>query len=729
MRIVNLFRQINKIVNDTTKIDATSLFRTTAPFLLKQAQSPNNAAIARGSEATPTSRVTSAAGSRNQQGTATTRLPTYFPSDRILWNQLRSKILGYDPNASIPEADQQFADSRIPADPDKIFDNPTNIRNILLHFGVNSPHYMDYDVVTSLAPLAPTGRSSIEDSERPLSHSFSDKRTRYRITDLEPETAYNPLYGLTNRKAFVDVITQAENAYDRAKKNYMDIITRQNATDTDIERAKSYLERAQNYYGSLLHSYHSLLSRPYGHNYHLERDYRGRPVRFYGESGVLPNNYPAASYAFNLLQTSPEVKHYLSDKLANFYNDSLNLYNDYFAAGYNVPVGSYTSTIYALSNSNFYPRNIQNGDFLVPPEPTTGTDKERENYRKFIEEMNKYRDTFTLKSDKQPLNPNSERIYFPMNPATSDILNFLAPVDAPAMYATMPLHEGEEAVAVAPNGYRFFGMPDTQAVRFPTPGKVKGFPTEIQIAPQIYRELPPTKGQGTESQYQAGDMIRNTLKQSLTQELAKLSLLARAGLLEENKYYAIPLNGNSNSPFYMKAQYVVPVKSEDAIDDDVNNRPAPHLKPVVTDTGNGKVTPQIYAFSHTFKPTETGIDIGHEEKPLDEQQVAKLSAGLVEANTEQVLNHFLSAVDKQLENEPERNKIISDFRNYLFNTYKDKNLNTPESIANFLHTELYGGKDPVEKELREKILGNFSTVIVDPRTGKYYLSMNPQDTK
>jgi hypothetical protein len=485
-----------------------------------------------------------------------------------------------------------------------------------------------------------------------------------------------------------------------------------------------YLEKATNYYGSLLHSYHSLLSKPYGHNYHIERDYTGRPVRFYSESGVLPNNYPAASYAFNLLQTSPEVKHYLSGKLAKFYNDSLNLYNDYFAAGGNVPVGSYASTIYALSNSNFYPRNIQNGDFLIPPEPPKGTEEELENYRRFIEETNKYLDTFTLKSDKQPVNPSGKPLYFPEYIATSDISK-LYTSDAPVGSSTVYLPAGEEALAVAPNGYRFFGMPNTQAVRFPTPEKVKGFPTEIQIAPQVYRELPPIKGQGTESQYQAGDMIRNALKQSLTQELAKLSLLARAGLLEENEYYAVPLSGNSNSPFYMKAQYVVPVKPEGAIDDGVNNRPAPHLKPVVTDTGNGKVAPQIYAFSHTFKPTETGVDVVNEEKPLDEQQVAKLSAGLVEANTEQVLNHFLNAVDKQLENEPKRNELISDYRNYLFNTYKGKNLNTPESIANFLHTELYGGKDPVDKELREKILGNFSTVIVDPRTGKYYLSMNP----
>ena len=720
MHVVNLFRQINKVVNDTINISATSLFRTTAPFLLKQAQSPNNAAIANGFGVTSTARVTSAAGSRNQQGTATTRLPN-FPYNRSLWDRLRSNFLGYDPSASISKADQQFADSRIPANPDKLFDSPTNIRNVFLHYGVNSPYYYDYDVATSLAPLAVSGRSVIEDPERPIAHSFSDKRTRYRITDLEPETAYNPLHGLTSKEAFVDVITQAENAYNRAKNNYMNIIKKQNVTKNEIERAEMYLQKAQNYYGSLLHSYQSLLSRPYGHNYTLERDYRGRPLRIFGESGIFPNNYPAASYAFNLLQTSPDVKHYLSNKLAQFYNDSLGLYNDYFAAGYPVPVGSYASTIYALSNSNFYPRNIQNGDFLIPPEPTKGTKEERENDRRFIEEMNKYRDIFTLKSDKQPVNPNSELLYFPMQPATSDILQFLSPPDAPAVRATSPLHEGEEAVAVAPNGYRFFGMPDTQPARFPTPENVKGFPTEIQIAPQIYRELPPIKGQGTENQYQAGDMIRNTLKQSLTQELTKLSLLASAGLLRENEYYAIPLNGNSNSPLYMKAQYVVPVKPEGAINDDVNKRPAPHLKPEVTTTIDGKVMPQVYAFTHTFKPTEKGIDTASEEKPLDEKQVAKLSAGLVEANTANVLDHFLRVIGSQLKD----GSIIPKYRNYLFERYKNTNLNTPESIANFLQNELYGGKDPVDDDLRKNIIGNFSAVIVDPRTGKHYLNMNP----
>jgi hypothetical protein len=715
MRIVNLFRQINKVVNDTTNIGATSLFRTTAPFLLKQAQSPNNAAIANGSGATPTARVTPVAGSRNQQGMATARLPTYYPNDRGLWNRLSSKFLGYTPTE-----DDQFANSRIPANPDKLFDSPTNIRNAFLHIGVNSPYYYDYDVATSLSPLTPDGRPVTEDPKRPIAHSFSDKRTRYRITDLEPETAYNPLHGLTSKEAFVDVITQAENAYNRAKNNYMNIIKKQNVTDKDIKRAEMYLQKAQNYYGSLLHSYQSLLSRPYGHNYTLERDYRGRPLRIFGESGIFPNNYPAASHAFNLLQTSPEVKYYLSNKLAQFYNDSLGLYNDYFAAGYPVPVGSYASTIYALANSNFYPLNIQNGDFLIPPEPTKGTEKERENYRRFLEEMNKYRDTFTLKSDKQPVNPKGELLRIPGRPATSDISS-LYTLDAPVGYAITPLHEGEEAVAVAPNGYTYFGLPDTVPARFPTPENVKGFPTEIQIAPQIYRELPPIKGQGTENQYQAGDMIRNTLKQSLTQELTKLSLLASAGLLRENEYYAIPLNGNSNSPLYMKAQYVVPVKPEGAINDDVNKRPAPHLKPEVTTTIDGKVMPQVYAFTHTFKPTEKGIDTASEEKPLDEKQVAKLSAGLVEANTANVLDHFLRVIGSQLKD----GSIIPKYRNYLFERYKNTNLNTPESIANFLQNELYGGKDPVDDDLRKNIIGNFSAVIVDPRTGKHYLNMNP----
>jgi hypothetical protein len=726
----NLFKQINKIIDDTVKVNITPPFQATAPFLLKQAQSLDKVGNSRNFDISSVAKLASSGESNEQRKTATpdTELPTSFPYEE--WPKLILNYSSYDPNKPIND---QLAGAKITSNPNEAFKSPSTIRQLFSHYGTGLPPYHDYVIANSLAPINIAGRSVIEDKEKPLSHSFSDRYTRYQINNLGDTPAINPVYGLSSKDAFINSLKQAETDYKNAKDNYIKAL-KSNATSEYITETQKAFDKAENYYGHLLHSYHNLLNRPFGHNYIREDDAEGKPLRMFFESDLRLDNHPAASNARKLLQQSPEVRYILAEKMADFYKDLINLRNSHFLAGSPIYPHDYATKINALLHSNVFARDIQDGDFLFPPFPTTGTDKEKEDYRTLSKETSNFLDDFTLKTEGQPINSKREFRFFRAGPATSDSSYAYTPEFIPWTQSRyLPI--GEENVKVRASNP--LGLPFVEPIRLPTSENAKNVPTELHVRPQIYRELPLSTEQNTGRQQQAGtsifnkarDIIHDSLSSSTTSSLAQLSLLARAGLLEPNKLYAVPIGGKPRSPLYMKVQYTEPTAGYAR--ERVSTGP-PSLQPLTTETKDGRKLPKLYALSLVPVPTEKGIVVQRQEIPISESSVKrlnefqdKLANTLVDVNTSTMINHLSSVVQKQLRERGLYHEYLVD--QYISNILKDyKNeISTYKDMENFIQFAFDHPSFPGGPNLKNAVLAEFAPpgkIVVDPNTGKLYFN-------
>jgi len=725
----NLFKQINKIIDDTVKINITPPFLATAPFLLKQAQSPDNVGNARNFGTTPAAKLTSAGEPNEQQETTTpnTEQPASFPYEE--WPKLRYNYLGYAPNKPI---DDQLVDAKIPPNPNEAFKSPFTIRQLLSHRGTSLPPYFDYVVANSLAPLTSTGRSVIEQEKRPLSHSFSDMYTRYRVNDLVNTPAINPVYGLSSKNAFINTLNQAKDGYERAKDNYFKVL-KSNATSEDIKNAQAAFDKAENYYGHLLHSYHSLLSRPFGHNYIREDDVEGKPLRIFSESDLRLDNHPAAVNARNLLQQSPEVKYILAERLAEFYKDLIDLRNRHLLAGEPIYLDDYATKINALLHSNVFARDMHRYGFPEVPLPKNGTKEDFENFLRLFHETNKFLDTFALKTDSQPNVIYDKRTFIP-GISSNDLSSYYTPgADTYALNMFVPV--GEEAVKI--DSFDLDGLPVFKPIRISTSENVKNVPTEIQIRPQVHRELPLFTEQDTGSQRlartfvrnKARDIIHDSLSDPTISSLSQLSLLARAGLLEKDRLYAVPISGKPRGPLYMKVQYTEPTAGYSG--ERVSTGP-PSLQPLTTETKDGRKLPKLYASSLVLVPTEKGIVVQRQEIPISESSVkrlnefqGKLANTLVDVNTSTIINHLSSVVQKQLRERGLYHEYLVD--QYISNILKDyKNeISTYKDMENFIQFAFDHPSFPGGPNLKNAVLAEFAPpgkIIVDPNTGKLYFN-------
>lgn len=731
MYVSNLFKQINKIINDTVKVNITPPFQATAPFLLKQAQSLDNVGNARNFGTSPVVKLASSGESNEQQKTTTPTTSEPLASFSYEeWPKLRHNYLGYDPNKPI---DDQLAEDKIPSNPNEAFKRPVTIRQLLSHYNTWLPPYHDYVVANSLAPINTAGRSIIEDAKKPLSHSFSDRYTRYQINNLGHTPAINPVYGLSSKDAFINSLSQAEADYKSAKDNYIKALE-SNATSEDITKARAAFDKAENYYGHLLHSYHSLLNRPFGHNYIREDDVEGNPLRIFSESDLRLDNHPAASNARNLLQQSPEVRYILAEKMADFYKDLINLRDSHLLAGSPIYPHDYATKINALLHSNVFARDVLGYDFPEIPLPKNGNKEEFENALRLFQESNKFFDAFTLKSKNQPIDPEYELRDFPAIPSTNDIsYNYPSWLRPWAISHSAP--KGEEVVKV--DSYNPVGLPAFSPIRISTSEDENKAPTEIYIRPQAYRELPLFTEQDTGSQQRARTLVRNksrdiihdSLSSPTTSSLAQLSLLARAGLLEKNKFYAVPIGGKPNNPLYMKVQYTEPTAGFG--EEKVSTGP-PSLQPLTTETKDGRKLPKLYALSLVPVPTEKGIVVQRQEIPISESSVKrlnefqdKLANTLVDANTSTIINHLSSVVQKQLRERGLYHEYLVD--QYISNILKDyKNeISTYKDMENFIQFAFDHPSFPGGPNLKNAVLAEFASpgkIIVDPNTGKLYFN-------
>jgi hypothetical protein len=727
----NLFKQINKLINDTVKVNITSPFQATAPFLLKQAQSPDNVGNTRNVGTTPAAKLTSTGESDEQQKTATpdTELPTSFPYEE--WPKLMRNYSGYGSN--IPIVNDLIGTRNIYQNANDAFNNASAIRELLSYHGIGLPPYHDYVIASSLAPLNTSGRSVIEDTKRPLSHSFSDMYTNYHVNNLVDTYAINPVYGLSSKDAFINTLNQAEKDYEISKDNYFKVL-KSNATSEAIKEAQAAFDKAENRYGNLLNSYYSLLNRPFWHNYIREDDVEGQPLRLFSESDLLLDKHPAAANAHNLLQQSPEsIRYILAEKMVKFYKDLIDLRNNHLLAGESIDPLDYVTKVNALLHSDVFTRDMSKYDFMEVPLPENATKEERENYNRLLSESKRFLDTFPLKTDKQPPPHRYDERLIRTGVSPNDLSYHYVP--AAEIFTSQIRAPFLEDAVIFPNDTMPYLTPITRPIRIPT-GNAKNAPTEIQIRPQVHRELPLYIEQDTESQQrprpvvlnEVGRIISKSLSDPTISALTQLSTLAKAGLLRKDRLYAVPIGGKPRSPLYMKVQYTEPTAG--FASERVSTGP-PSLQPLTTETKDGRKLPKLYASSIVTVPTEKGIVARIQEIPISKSSVMKLnefqdklSTMLVDANTDRILYRFSRAVGDQLRKRGlyDRNLFDDEYTLNILKDYKN-NISTYKDMADFIQFISSYRNFPGGEDVKNAALAEFTRpgkILVDPSTGKMY---------
>jgi hypothetical protein len=699
----DLFRQINKVIDNTVKVNIIRPFQSTAPFLLKQAQSPNNA-VGRNVPEAPSKGIPYYRQVVHPVGH--NELPSFRFNYRFRdnnGNQVAEKPWSQLERLSVA------ASTIPPRTPEQDISDPNRLRLILSHTGSSPTHFLSDKVVGTMSSPDTTGRPSLENSKDPLPKQLvPGKRTGFKIIESAEDYALDPKYGFSGPKEFNEVLTQAEKYHQQALDNLL-TARESGAPEDEIKKLQAELTKAETYLGSLYNLYHNFLNKPLYHNFHKRKDSYDYPVYEYYTSDLKDVFADAARNAFWLRigDYGTQAKNLLADREANFYRTLFTSRKDSLLKGHAIPVNDINSLAYSLVNSNIFSQDetpTQGSklpfDFELRPEDQLSGSKFGRRF--FLEEANE----------------NGISGYLPQG-ARQGFLPMYAPIDT-NVYGVDP-----NQVPLLPSN---FNEVPAFVTGFSVPRHVTNPPSTINIRPQVHRELPPVEG--TENQNRARNVIRDTLKDPTISRLTELSVLARAGYLEPNSVHAVPFSANPNNPFYMKVQYIEPTRHH--MGETLSTGPS-YLQPVTAQTEKGNITPVLYVLSTTFVPTRNGIRVRLQEIPteaVDDNTIKQIqdnpATNLKQVDKDTITNHFLSVVQEQLMRHGQYDRDnVSKYANYILSKYSDKNISSAEDIASFIRYVLSVPTFPGDENVKNAVLANFALpgkIVVNPNTGKLYFN-------
>jgi hypothetical protein len=179
----------------------------------------------------------------------------------------------------------------------------------------------------------------------------------------------------------------------------------------------------------------------------------------------------------------------------------------------------------------------------------------------------------------------------------------------------------------------------------------------------------------------------------------------------------------------MKVQYNVPTQNIYG----ETTRTGPSYLQLVTDTAqDGRRTPNYYVLSHTFVPSNNGMQVVKQEIPV-EAVAFKNKIHLLEPSPENTVSHLMDVIRKQLKSRGQYDKsqepLLQQYKNNLLNTYAGvETINTPEAVKSFINAAISNLNMLGDNTLTADVINEFvkpGTFVVDPSSGKYYLNIYP----